>query len=84
MNTKPLRAVVAAHSAAAVAASAPLTVATVVAPAPLGTPPVLRMLTPLGSGCSSSAVGSWNGACGTLGPRKQPLTSSNGPIDEGS
>ena len=58
MNTAPLRAVVAAHAAAAVAptpegatpavsASAPLIGATAVAPAPLGSAPVLRKLTPV-------------------------------------
>ena len=58
MNTALLRAVVAAHASAAgaltpegatpaVAASAPLIGATVVAPAPLGSAPVLRMLTPV-------------------------------------
>ena len=57
MDTAPLRAVVAAHTAAAVAptpegvtstiaASAPLIRATAVAPAPLGSAPVLRMSAP--------------------------------------
>ena len=58
MNTTPLRAVVAAHAAAAVAptpegatpavaASAPLIGATAVAPAPLGLAPILRMSMPV-------------------------------------
>ena len=77
MTTTPLRVVVAAHAAAAdvstpegaapaVTADAPLIGATAVAPAPLGSPPVLRMSTPV---VRVVVVGLWEVGMGLAGNR---------------
>ena len=77
MNTTPLRAMLAAHAAdavaptpegatPAVAASAPLIGATAVAPAPLGSAPVSRMLTPV---VRVVVVVTWRTGVGLTGPR---------------
>ena len=94
MNTTPLGAVVAAHAAVAVAptperatpavaASAPLIGATAFAPAPLGSVPVLRMVTPV----VRVVVVPWEAGMGLAGPRapeSRSLISSKNPVDEGS
>eukprot|EP00614_Pseudopedinella_elastica_P017745 CAMPEP_0172644808 /NCGR_PEP_ID=MMETSP1068-20121228/239406_1 /TAXON_ID=35684 /ORGANISM="Pseudopedinella elastica, Strain CCMP716" /LENGTH=171 /DNA_ID=CAMNT_0013459023 /DNA_START=242 /DNA_END=754 /DNA_ORIENTATION=- len=94
MNTTPLRAVGAAHAAAAVAptpegatpaitASAPLIFAAAVAPAPLGSAPVLRISTPV---VRVVVVVPWEAGMGLAGPRVESssLISSKDPVDENS
>lgn len=94
VSTTPLRAVVAARAAAALApmpegatpavsASAPLIVSTAVAPAPLGFAPVLRMLTPV---ARVFVVVPWKPERGLAGPRaleRRSLVSSMDHVDEG-
>ena len=86
---------VATHSAAAVAstpegvtpaaaASAPLIRATAVAPALLGSAPVLRLFTPV---VRVAVAVLWEAGLGLAGPRaleSSSLVSSNAPVDEGS
>ena len=95
MNTTPLRAVVAAHVAAAVAptpegatpavrASAPLLGATAVASAPLGSAPVLRMLPPV---VRVVVEVPWEAGMGLAEPRaleSSSLISSKDPADKDS
>ena len=95
MDNSPLRAVVAAHAAAAVAptpegatpavaASAPLIGATAVAPGPLGSVPVLRTLTPVVRVVVEML---WKAGMGLAGPGafdNSSLVSLKGPVDEGS
>jgi len=95
LDTTPLRAVVAAHAAAAVAptpwgatpavaASAPLIGATAIAPAPLGSAPVLRVLAPV---VRVVVEVPWGAGMEIAGPRvleSSCLISSKYPADEGS
>ena len=69
----------------AVAVSAPLIGATAVAPAPFGSAPVLRMLTPVVR--VIVVVVPWEAGMGLAGPRaleSSSLISSKDPADEGS
>ena len=95
MNTTPLRAVVAAHAAAAVAqtpeeatsavaAGAPLIGFTAIAPAPLGSAPVLNILTPV---VRVIVAVPWKAGIGLAGPVALESSSPirlKGPADEGS
>ena len=97
MNNTPLRAVVATHASAAVAptperanpafaASAPLIWATAVAPAPLGSAPVMRMITPAVRVVVVVVVLPWEAGMVLAVPRAletSSLISSKGPADEG-
>ena len=95
INTTPLRAVVAAHAAAAVAltpegvtpavaAGAPFIVATAVAPAPLGSAPVLHMLAPVVRVVVAVPKEARMGLAGPRANESISLISSKDPAVEGS
>ena len=84
MATHDFVAVAPPHGGASpfVTISSPQIGVTAVAPKPLGTASVLRVLTPVVRVCSSSVVGIGSGIYGTSGPRKQQPGQLEGPYRE--